>query len=169
MGNKYSFYLSQLTGTKIPYCGEGSDMQVNIQLSPVQLLAVPEEGDPGYDPAMAEIARRVNALFGDLATDLLHDKVKAMRKDKVAGWDHLEVTVFLTEKGLLPGFSIALPVKECVDKPRRCTSFFGLRKEGREVTWDYSLPSTVSSTSTSGKAGKTSSSAKAKGRKPSTD
>lgn len=140
MNKTYSFYTAGLQGTRLPMCGRGDDYQVNLQQSPIQLLAVPKEGDPGYDPRMAEIATAVNTLFGALATDLLHDKVKEMRKAKLEGWDRLEVTAFLSDRGVLPGFSIALPQKECAPTPRRQRSFLGLKSRGETVQWDYSLP-----------------------------
>lgn len=141
--------MTGLIGTRIPFCGEGDPYQVNLQQSPIKLLAVPRDGDPGYDPRMAVIAKQVNTLFGALAADLLDKKKKELGKKK-AGLDkkeldvleRLEVTVLLDKRGLLPTFSFALPVKERAPRPRRSFSrkLFGWTIPGRKAKWDYSMP-----------------------------
>lgn len=116
-------------------CGKGRKYQVN--LAALELLAMPSDGDAGYDASLVELTQRVNEAFTTLGRKALAAKRKAMQRAGLAGADRLELTVLLTERGIRPAFSIALPRKERAPVPHKSTArqLFGWARPGNTVAW----------------------------------
>src|ERR671922_976273 len=101
-------YWMRVPGVPFPVCGDGGEIQPQIQSSlntEITLLKETPEGEPGHDEHLSDIVTKINNQFETLALDALKKRRKALIDDGHEDYaERLEVTVLFTDRGLQLAF-----------------------------------------------------------------